>query len=72
MGKMSKKFHQFIENSDVNGINDIISETNSKIAGDNIELQVMLDSGVGRMYFYQCMLLAEKVIKSFEHEEVQQ
>lgn len=71
MEKMSKKFHDFITDSDVNGIIDIISETNSKVAGGDTELQAILDSGVGRRYFFSCILLAENVIKSFENEDVE-
>lgn len=69
--KMSEKFRHFIWDDEMSGTEDIISEINSNVAGDDIDTQVMLDADVGRDYFYACMGLAKNVIMSFEKEEEQ-
>lgn len=69
--KMSTLFHEFVHDNDLNGNDEIISETNAIVAGDDIEVGTMLDDQVGEKYFYKCMELAENVIKSFENEQSQ-
>ena len=70
MSNISKKFHEFVfENGDESGIDDQIKEVNSSVSSNNIEFNVLLDSGLGKKYFYECMRLAENVIVSFENEK---
>lgn len=66
---LSEKFNYFVHEDIESGTEDIISETNSLVANGDIDIQVMLDSEVGKKYFYECMRLAENVIKSFEDEK---
>lgn len=67
--KMSTLFHEFVYDNELNGIDEIIRETNAVVAEDDIEVGTMLDDQVGEKYFYKCMELAENVIKSFEDEQ---
>lgn len=67
--KMSEKVRWFMYDDDMSGVQEIISETNSVVADDDIEVQTMLDSEIGSKYFYACMVLAINVIKSFEAEQ---
>lgn len=70
--KLSYLFHEFIHQNEQNGIEDVIWETNAEVAGQDVEAQVIFDEGFGEKYFYKCMELAEKVIKSFETEDVEE
>lgn len=67
--KMSTLFHKFVHDNDLNGIDEIIRETNAVVGEGNIQVGTMLDGGVGEKYFYKCMELTENVIKSFEDKE---
>ena len=70
MSNISKKLHEFVfENGDESGIDDQIKEVNSSVSSNNIEFNALLDSGLGKKYFYECMRLAENVIVSFENEK---
>lgn len=70
MSNISKKFHEFVfEDGDMSGIDCQIKEVNNSVSSNNIELNTLLDSGLGKKYFYECMKLAENVIISFENEE---
>lgn len=64
--EISKAFHDFIHNDTGSGTEEIIAETNSKVAGKNVDVLIWLQEGYGEKYFYECMSLAENVIKSFE------
>lgn len=68
---MSELFHEFVYDDELNGNDEIIRETNAVVAEDDIEVRTMLDDGVGEKYFYECMELAENVIKSFKDEQSQ-
>lgn len=66
--KISTRFVEFID-SDQNGMEDVISELNSKVAKEDIETELVLKD-LGEEYFLECMKLAINVIISFENEEV--
>lgn len=61
---ISEQFSDFID-SEENGLDDIVSELNSKVALGNIDTEVTLDK-CGKQYFLECMKLAKNVIISFE------
>lgn len=63
--KISKAFHDYIHELG-SGADEVIAETNYRVAGKNIDVLIWLEEGYGKKYFYECMKLAENVIKSFE------
>ncbi|EOL43350.1 hypothetical protein [Enterococcus caccae] len=66
---MSEKFRYFICDDEMSRIEDIISEINSSVAGDDIEVRDILDSGIGEKYFYAYIELARNMIMSFEKDD---
>lgn len=70
--KLSEKFRSFVfDESPENGNEDVIKELNSRATQGDIHHRLILDNGLGRDYFYECMRLAYNVIRSFEIEELE-
>lgn len=65
--KISACFAEFLD-SEENGMEDIISELNSKVAQGSTKNEIALEE-CGKEYFLECMKLAINVIISFENEE---